>query len=270
MIKKIFLSILLISFISTPFLLNACKKVSLPLVSGHRGVMTIAPENTLASEDSCIRYKIDYMECDVYISKDSVFYLLHDATLDRTTNGSGNIGSWYAADIDTLDAGSWFGEEFKDVRVPRLTEVLRKAKQNNLKLTIDYRTGDLNALLNLIKSEEMFDSCCFTFYLEEQAKQFAAIATDTKSLQVYVREEADVDRLIAKITPKPGIAVIRFANLTPELIKKCREHEMKILVLILGTEDKAKDYEKAIALGVDIVATDHPKEFKMNYVDKLK
>ena len=103
---------------------GACKSdpVRLPELSGHRGADCIAPENTLASADSCIKYKIDFMECDVCISKDSVFYLLHDSTLDRTTNGTGPISGWLSADIDTLDAGSWFGEEFTGQRVPRFGE----------------------------------------------------------------------------------------------------------------------------------------------------
>ena len=54
------------------------KSEHIPLVSGHRGANMIAPENTMASADSCIKYGIDYMECDVCISKDSVFYILHD------------------------------------------------------------------------------------------------------------------------------------------------------------------------------------------------
>ena len=100
--------------------MGACKSepVRLPELSGHRGADCIAPENTLASADSCIKYKIDFMECDICISKDSVFYLLHDSTLDRTTNGTGLIREWLSADIDTLDAGSWFGEKFSGQCVP--------------------------------------------------------------------------------------------------------------------------------------------------------
>lgn len=76
--------------------MGACKSepIRLPELSGHRGADCIAPENTLASADSCIKYKIDFMECDICISKDSVFYLLHDSTLDRTTNGTGLIREW--------------------------------------------------------------------------------------------------------------------------------------------------------------------------------
>ncbi len=55
----------------------------IPLTSAHRGAATIAPENTMASVDSCIKYGVGNIECDVCISKDSVFYVLHDSTLDQ-------------------------------------------------------------------------------------------------------------------------------------------------------------------------------------------
>ena len=86
--SKIF-SIVVYAFLA--LWMGACKSepIRLPELSGHRGADCIAPENTLASADSCIKYKIDFMECDICISKDSVFYLLHDSTLDRTTNGTG-------------------------------------------------------------------------------------------------------------------------------------------------------------------------------------
>lgn len=267
--RTLLLSSLMFLFACTSLMISSCKKEKQPpLVSGHRGMMSITPENTLASIDSCIRYKVDYMECDVCISKDSVFYILHDATLDRTTNGSGNIKDWYSVDVDTLDAGSWFGEEFKGQHVPRLTDVLRKAKGSGLKITIDYRSGDLNKLLDLVNSEDMWENCCFAFHSEEVAKHFISIAPDVKSLQVYMHDEESLDRLATEL--KPGIAVIKINILTPELVKKCRKYNMKILALVLGSEDKTKDYEKAMDLGVDIVATDYPKEFIMEYIYNSK
>lgn len=260
---------LILLFLCTFLLATSCKETTkFPLVSGHRGGMVLAPENTLAAADSCIKYKVDYMECDVCISKDSVFYILHDSTLDRTTNGSGNIKDWNSVDIDTLDAGSWFGEKFKQQRVPRLVDILRKAKGTNLKITLDYRDGGVNKLLDLVKSEGMWESCCFAFHSEDMAKQFISLAPNASSLQVYMYDEEVLDRLAT--TLKPGIAVIKIDILTPELIKKCKAYNMKVLALVLGTEDKTEDYKKAINLGVDIVATDYPQEFIEKYSYKFK
>lgn len=258
-------SIIITAITGLVLLAGGCRDSSVkpPILSGHRGASYIAPENTLAAADSCIKYGIGFMECDICISRDSVFYLLHDSTLDRTTNGSGPLSDWMSADIDTLDAGSWFGPEFRGVRVPRLSELLKKAKQNGLNLTIDYRNGDLSKLLELIRSEGMLEHCSFTFWSEKQAREFRELAPEVKTLQAYVRSEADIDRLAAEF--KPDIAVIRIEQLTPELSAKCRKNGMKILALALGPDSVEEKSLKAIQLGVDILATDRPELLVKEY-----
>lgn len=259
---------LLYILLATTLLCAGCIKqhaapYKVPMTSGHRGANAIAPENTMASADSCIKYDIDYMECDVCISKDSVFYLLHDSTLDRTTNGTGNIGHWMSADIDTLDAGSWFGAEWKGQHVLRLADLLHKAKENGLKLTIDYRNGDISKLLDLIRSEGMLSNCNFTFYNEETTKYFRQLAPEVKTLQAYVKNEKDLERVIKEIAP--NVAVIRIDSLTPELVNKCHQNNLQVLALSLGLEDKTIENQKAVDLGVDAIATDRPEEFIMKY-----
>lgn len=259
---------LLYILLVTTLLCSGCTKrhtstIKIPMTSGHRGANAIAPENTMASADSCIKYGVDYMECDICISKDSVFYLLHDSTLDRTTNGTGNIGDWMSADIDTLDAGSWFGPEFAGQRVLRFADLLRKAKENGLRLTIDYRNGDIQKLLALIKSEDMLNNCNFTFYNEETTKYFRKLAPEVKTLQAYVKSEADLDRVVKEINP--NIAVIWLDSLTPEFVNKCHKYNLQVLALVLGLEDKTIDNQRTVDLGVDVIATDRPEQFIMKY-----
>ena len=269
--SKIF-SIVVYAFLA--LWMGACKSepIRLPELSGHRGADCIAPENTLASADSCIKYKIDFMECDICISKDSVFYLLHDSTLDRTTNGTGLIREWLSADIDTLDAGSWFGEKFSGQCVPRLDVLLRKAKQNGLKLTLDYRTGDFGQLLELVRREGMLENCTFTFWSDKEAKAFRQVAPEIRTLQAYVGGGAELDKVIAEINP--NIAVIRIDSLDKLLVERCHKKGLKVLALALGTDcllytSDAADVEesdrKAIELGVDVLATDRPELFVKKY-----
>lgn len=230
-----------------------------PLVSAHRGAAYLAPENTLAALDSCVKYGIDYMECDVCISKDSVFYLLHDSTLDRTTNGAGDIGDWLSQDIDTLDAGAWFGEEFRGQHVPRLADVLRRAKQHNLGITVDYRSGDFGKLLELVRSEGMLEHCMFTFWDDEDTKAFRALAPEANGLQAYVKSVDELDEVIAKF--RPNIAVIRIEALTREFVVECRRRNLQVLVLALGMENVEENMRKAVKLGADVVATDRAEMF---------
>lgn len=233
------------------------------MTSGHRGANAIAPENTMASADSCIKYGVDYMECDVCISKDSVFYILHDSTLNRTTNGTGNIRHWMSADIDTLDAGSWFGPEFAGQSVPRLADLLHKAQKNGLKLTIDYRSGDFEKLLELIKSANMLENCNFTFSKNKDIRKFRQIAPEIKTLQAYVENEAALDSVVKAVNP--NVAVIWIDSLTPRFVKKCHQRNLQVLALALGLEDKTKENQKAVDMGVDAIATDRPEQFILKY-----
>lgn len=248
-----------IIWIACALFLGACENgiSQYPKISGHRGARYIAPENTLASIDSCIRYGIDLAECDVCISKDSVFYLMHDSTLDRTTNASGAISKWMSQDIDTLDAGSWFNPSFKGQRVPRLVDVLRRVKQTDLDLTIDYRSGGVKKLLDLIRYEGMLERCTFIFSSEEELKTFRAQAPDVKRIQAYLRQAKDLDHLINEL--KPDIMVVQLDSVTTEIVSRCHSAGIEVLALALKSPDLDENYHRAIRLGIDIFATDRPE-----------
>lgn len=97
-------------------------------VIGHRGSCADRPENTLAGVRRAIEAGAHAAEVDVRTTKDGVLVCLHDATVDRTTNGKGKIAERTLAEIRKLDAGSRFGPKFKGERVPTLQEVLTVAK----------------------------------------------------------------------------------------------------------------------------------------------
>lgn len=90
----------------------------------HRGYSGIAPENTLAAFAEALDRGYRHIEFDVQLTKDGVPVIIHDVTLDRTTNGSGAIKDYTIDEIKKLDAGSWFDARFKDQSVPSLLEVL--------------------------------------------------------------------------------------------------------------------------------------------------
>jgi glycerophosphoryl diester phosphodiesterase len=94
-----------------------------PMVIGHRGAAGEAPENTLASFQMAILQGAGGIELDVHLSKDGDIVVCHDATIDRTTNGSGVIHALTTSEIKRHDAGSWFSKGFRDQRIPLLGEV---------------------------------------------------------------------------------------------------------------------------------------------------
>ena len=119
----------------------------------HRGAGKLAPENTLEAVKLGVSHGYRMFECDVKLSADGVPFLLHDDTLERTTNGSG-IGSnhsWQA--LQALDAGSWHSADFVGARIPSLEEVAHYCIANGFDLNIeikpttdtDQKTGEVVA-----------------------------------------------------------------------------------------------------------------------------
>ncbi|WP_085993968.1 glycerophosphodiester phosphodiesterase [Oceanobacillus senegalensis] len=90
----------------------------------HRGASGHAPENTMAAFQKGFEMKADYVEIDVQMTKDGELVVIHDTTVDRTTNGTGYVGDLTLEEIRQLDAGSWFSESYAGEKVPTFEEVL--------------------------------------------------------------------------------------------------------------------------------------------------
>ena len=98
------------------------------LVIAHRGFSGAAPENTLAAFKKAMEVDSDMMELDVRFSKDGQVVVMHDDTLDRTTNGRGKVSDYTLKELKQFDAGSWFAPQFAGEQIPTLVEVLEFAK----------------------------------------------------------------------------------------------------------------------------------------------
>ena len=95
-----------------------------PIVLGHRGWPQECPENTLASMAAAVELGCEAVELDLHLSADGRVVVMHDAEVERTTDGTGCIHEMTLAEIKRLDAGSWFGARFRGERVPTLEELL--------------------------------------------------------------------------------------------------------------------------------------------------
>ena len=90
------------------------------LVIAHRGASSYAPENTIAAFDLALQMGARHLELDVHLTRDDYLVVIHDDTVDRTTNGAGPVASQTLAALQALDAGAWFGEAFVGPASPRL------------------------------------------------------------------------------------------------------------------------------------------------------
>lgn len=94
------------------------------MVMGHRGSCTVYPENTIVSFSKALEIGVDIIEFDINLSKDKIPMVIHDAKLDRTTDGSGAVADFTAEELKRFDAGAKKGDIYKGERIPTLDEVL--------------------------------------------------------------------------------------------------------------------------------------------------
>ncbi len=122
-----------------------------PAVIAHRGASAYAPENTLAAVDLAADLGIEWVENDVQRTKDGELVVVHDDSLARTTDveqrfparAPWKVEDFTAAEIATLDAGSWFGAKWAGARVPTLTQYLNRVDDNGQKLLLEIKNPQL-------------------------------------------------------------------------------------------------------------------------------
>jgi glycerophosphoryl diester phosphodiesterase len=123
---------------------------SQPLVIAHRGSSAYAPENTLAAFQLAAEQQADAIELDVDLTRDGHVVVMHDAAIDRTTDGSGYVGDLTLTEIRQADAGAWKDAAFKGERVPLLEEVLEAVGQQ---LLINVEIKDRSLLGNGLEAQ---------------------------------------------------------------------------------------------------------------------
>ena len=140
----------------------------------HRGLSTDAPENTLAAFRLAKKMGFSHVECDVSFTSDGVAVLLHDATVDRTSNGTGNIASMTFEAVRALDFGSWKSAEYAGEQIPTFEEFIALCKHLGLHPYIELKAGSeaqIKGLVEVVKRYGMkgnvtwisFNSACLGY-----------------------------------------------------------------------------------------------------------
>jgi glycerophosphoryl diester phosphodiesterase len=135
-----------------------------PLIIGHRGYCAVAPENTLPSFQLALDAGADLVELDYHQTRDGMPLVLHDPTLDRTTDARTRwrqrrirVADRTAAQIQTLDAGSWFDKKFAGTRAPLLTEALDLICGSGSIAVIEHKSGEAGTLSELLRDRNVVD-----------------------------------------------------------------------------------------------------------------
>lgn len=213
----------------------------------HRGANEYTPENTYAAAGLCIEWGVAYVEIDVRTNKDGELYILHDPTVNRTSNGKGFLRSLTSAEVDALDAGSWFDPKFADERIPKLEPYLKWIK-GKAKVYFDVKDCDLKQLIDMVYATGMENDCFFWFGVKKQAVRFREL--DPKlALKVNAGSPAEVERAVEELNA--NIIEVGVDEMTPEFMATCRRLNVKVMAY--EPKKNAEAFRRIVELGADMV-----------------
>jgi glycerophosphoryl diester phosphodiesterase len=215
-------------------------------VVGHRGAAGVMPENTIKGFRYAIELGVDYMECDVHLSRDQQLMVMHDATVDRTTNGRGAIRDLTAARIRSLDAGQ--GEQ-----VPTLDEVLETVR-GEVHLLIELKgIGVEHATVEAVKAQGMQEYVTFTSFALERLALVREMGKEYR-IGAILPNPTDFDLARAVEMQAVGIG-IRYTNLCFRHVEAAHALRLEVRVWNPDTWD---EQQAMITLGVDGISTNRP------------
>jgi glycerophosphoryl diester phosphodiesterase len=227
-------------------------------VIGHRGAAGHAPENTFAAFDRGLQLGVDGVETDIRATRDGVLVLLHDATVDRTTDGSGAVAELRWTEVRELDAGARFQEgqhPFGRQRVPRLDELLdRYGGRTTFRLELKAR-GVEGAALRQVRARRLLEQVVFTSF---QAPAIAAIrvaAPEAQSALLSSAEAFDGAVIEAALAVGANEVAPRATLVTPESLRRAQEAGLRVWAWGVRDRDVLR---QAVAAGIGGCTLDFP------------
>ncbi|WNS46919.1 glycerophosphodiester phosphodiesterase family protein [Paenibacillus sp. MMS20-IR301] len=226
----------------------------------HRGFSGKAPENTLAAVRMAIALPfVSWMEIDVQLTKDGVPVVIHDFSLDRTTNGHGKVKNMDFEHMRRLDAGSWKGRAFRGEKVPSLEEVLNLAA-GRLRLNIELKTsGDMypgleKAVIDLVNSKGMREEVVLTSFDAGVLQRIKELDPRIHTGLIYDSRYGDPARKLHELGC--SLLSISFDRLSPVLAKSLADKGVKIMA---WTVNKGKEMRRLSAMHSEImICTNRP------------
>ena len=229
-----------------------------PLICGHRGSAATAPENTLASIAQALDAGVDAVEFDVHLSADSVCVLIHDDTVDRTSDGSGPVSALTFAQLRALDAGSWKGRCFAGERIPSLEEALsliagRALALIEVKADFDLRPDAIVAVTRSVRRAGATDHAVILAFDHRHLGRARADAPELERVALCVEPPPDVAALLGE-TGAVALAP-QWRHVDAALC--ARVHDAGAAV-VAWTVDAAGDARTLVRDGLDVLITNRP------------
>lgn len=217
----------------------------------HRGARAEEPENTLRAVKRAAECGADAVEIDVRLSNDQELVIMHDETLDRTTNGSGKVSEQTLEQLRALDAG-------KGEQIPTLSEVLLLVKALGPELVIELKEpGMEERVVREIVGAGMERNIVIASFYHSSLLKMKALAPNLKT--GVILSSLPVFPVTLALDAKADVIFQRYPRLTGEYSEEARRNGLEIYVWIINT---AEDFERARKLGVTGIVTDNPCLFK--------
>ena len=224
----------------------------------HRGASAQYPENTMFAFRQAIQQGVDMLELDVHLTSDDELIVMHDTTLDRTTNGHGNIHDHSLQEIRQLNAG-------QDEKVPLLSEAIQLARESQIRLFVEVKGATdaegiaiAEAAVRALEAESFLSQMVLTSFSP-------AALLRAKSIQPEISTMLDPSPQDGSLTPRQICAQVLgsgancvsydFRFLTPAIATEC---QLTGLTLWAWDPDEPEDMTQMIKLGVDGIMTNRP------------
>lgn len=228
-------------------------------IASHRGGGATAPENTLPAISAALAAGFDYVEVDVALTVDGHPVLMHDATVDRTTDGTGRVDELTLAEVRALDAGAWFDDAFTGTAVPTLEEFLDVLAATSQRAIVELKgvwsADAVAAAVAQVDARRLVPRIAFASFDARTLAHVSAVDPVAPRLLILKNPPDDIVQAAAEAGVR-GVIVSRRAVLErPAMVDELHAAEMRVVVYTLNDDDQ---WDAVTALGVDGIVTDDP------------
>ncbi len=227
----------------------------------HRGASGHAPENTMAAFRRAVELGARFIETDLQITRDARVIAIHDFTLDRTTNGKGQVHLLPLDQIRALDAGAWFGDRetgaFSGERVPTLEEILGFAKEHDIIFYLEIKSGPAwgveHAVVAALRDQNA--SARVVILSFDPATLDSVHRLDSTMMTGFLCEHPSNDLVERTVRAGARQLVARGDLITPAVVEKAHHAGLQVVAWTINEADQMR---RLIATGVDGIITDYP------------
>jgi glycerophosphoryl diester phosphodiesterase len=261
--KSLFIIIVLVT---VSFIVNSQQRSSLPasgnkiIVIAHRGDHVDVPENTLAAYEKAIEHGADFIETDLRTSKDGKLVIMHDATVDRMTNGKGKVKDLSYKEIKALKIQDKNKPGSPAYTIPTFKEVLNTCK-GKIGIYLDFKDADPVKVFALIREAGMEKNVVVYLNKEEQYSQWKKAAPQMP-LMSSPPENANDIKLFQQFLNKWNISILdgSLDEYNEEMLKTARVNNVAVWLDVQSEDEGPVKWNSAIQKGIKGLQTDHPEK----------